>query len=344
MNKDILLILDYRDQFYFSTRYRGACVDVEKLRKYLSDHGFNMITKHFHEIDLREEDYKNKWILYQSSEDPGLFYKDYIEDILLGLKMQGAQLIPDFMYFRAHHNKVFMEILRDILRIREIQNIKSKSFGTYEEYIQSNYPGTNDTFVVKPGSGTRSRGVGLLKANQDKKILPYKISRSFTFDNLKLFLSKIATGKPFTPMSNNRKKFIIQNFINGLNGDFRVLVYGGKYYVVFRENRKNNFTASGSGKLNFDINVPDGLLDYAKEIYQKFDTPYMSLDIGCKGGEFYLFEFQCLCLGQYTLEKSKFYYKQSLNNGWEKVKETPNLEREIALTVSNYIKEKICVE
>lgn len=344
MNRDIILLLDYRDQFYFSTRYRGASVDVERLKKNFSNHDINLIPKHFYEIDLRVENYKGKWVLYQSSEDPGLSYKDYIEDVLIGLEMQGARLIPDFRYFRAHHNKVFMEILRDVLGIREIQNIKSKAFGTYEEFIRSYYVDSNDTFVIKPGSGTRSRGVGLLKTYSDKKVLPYKVSRSFTLDNFKLFLSKIKTGKPFTPMSNNRKKFIIQDFIQELDGDFRVLVYGKKYYVVFRKNRKNHFTASGSGNLDFDAELPNGLLDYARIVYKKLNTPYVSLDIGCKNGEFFLFEFQCLCLGQYTLEKSKFYYTQSLNGGWGKVQEMPDLEREIAVTVSDYINEKICVE
>ena len=66
MNKDIILLLDYRDQFYFSTRYRGASVDVERLRNHFNTYGFNFITKHFYEIDLRVEDYKDKWIIYQS--------------------------------------------------------------------------------------------------------------------------------------------------------------------------------------------------------------------------------------------------------------------------------------
>ncbi len=344
MNKDIIILLDYRNQFYFSTRYRGASVDVEKMKRYFSNHGFKLITKHFYEIDLRIENYRDKLIIYQSSEDPGLSYKDYIEDILLGLNIQGAKLIPDFKYFRAHHNKVFMEILRDISRMKEVQNIESKSFGTYEEYIKSRYSCDESSFVIKPGSGTRSRDVSLLSTPLEKKTSPYKISRSFTLDNLKLFFSKIKTGKPFTPMSNNRKKFIIQNFISGLNGDYRILAYGEKYYVVFRKNRKNNFTASGSGKLEFSVNLPDGLLNYARTIYKKLDTPYASLDIGSKNGEFFLFEFQCLCLGQYTLEKSTFYYTQSSSGEWRKVEEIPDLEREIVETVSNYINEKICAE
>ena len=66
----------------------------------------------------------------------------------------------------------------------------------------------------------------------------------------------------------------------------------------------------------------------------------MSLDIGHSNGKFFLFEFQCLCLGQYTLEKSKFYYKHS-SDGWNRVYETPDLEREISSNVIKYIEKYI---
>ena len=36
--------------------------------------------------------------------------------------------------------------------------------------------------------------------------------------------------------------------------------------MVFRGNRDNDFRASGSGKLNFETELPKGLLDYAKNI------------------------------------------------------------------------------
>lgn len=337
MYKRVFLLVDYRDQFYFSTRYRGACVDTEKLKKYFESNGYELVIKHFFEIDFRKENYKNEWILYQSSEDPSLFYKDYIEDVLTALSLQGAKLIPGFRYFRAHHNKVFMELFRDILPFDEIKNISSKGFGSYEEYAKSSIISSFDTYVLKPGLGTRSSGIKLLVSDNDKRKYPYDISKTFTFDNLKLFLSKIKTGKPFTPMSNNRRKFVVQNFIDGLEGDFRVIVYGEKYYVVFRGNRDNDFRASGSGKLNFEVKLPEGLLNYAKRVYTQFDTPFISLDIGHKNGTFYLFEFQCLCLGQYTFEKSKFYYTQ-INDEWERVAETSDLEREIATTVLSHIK------
>ena len=138
-------------------------------------------------------------------------------------------------------------------------------------------------------------------------------------------------------MSNHRRKFITQNVISGLRGDYRILAYGDKYYAVYRENRSDGFTASGSGKLDFEVSLPDGMLDYAKSVYTKLDTPFVSLDIGYKDGEFHLFEFQCISLGQYTLEKSKFHYAQSSDGVWERVYEIPDLEREIASTAIRFI-------
>ena len=221
--------------------------------------------------------------------------------------------------------------------IDEIKNIQSRGFGTFEEYSKSDLFKSNKLTIIKPGSGTRSSNIELLNTQSKKRKYAHKISRSFTFENFKLWVSKIKTGRRYTPMSNNRCKFIIQNFIPDLKGDYRILAYGDKYYCVYRENRKDDFRASGSGKLNFEITPPKGLLDYSKKIYEKFNTPFMSLDIGYRDGKFYLFEFQCLCLGQYTLEKSSFHYKQN-NSSWKRVYEKPDLEREVTKTIIDFIK------
>lgn len=50
----------------------------------------------------------NTSILNTSSEDNGYHYKDYIEDIILGLYLQGAILLPEYKYLRANNNKVYM--------------------------------------------------------------------------------------------------------------------------------------------------------------------------------------------------------------------------------------------
>lgn len=347
MNKEVILLVDYRNQFYFSTRHRGASVQLDRLAAFFADAGYTLTIRRFSELDLRNENFAGRWILYQSSEDPGIRYKDYIEDILLALELQGARLIPDFKYFRAHHNKVFMELLRDLLPIPEVKSIVSRAFGTNEEYAQSALAQTSESLVLKPSAGTRSSGVRLLDTDRKRNRGPYRISRTYTLDNTKLLISKLMTGKPFTPMSNNRQKFIIQNFIPGLKGDYRIIVYGDKYYSVFRGNRKDDFRASGSGKLDFVQRPPDELLEYAYRVYSQFDTPFMSLDIGSQDGQFYLFEFQCLCLGQYTFEKSRGFYTKSTDGKWKFVEEHPDLEREIANTVLAHIQKRekaaVCV-
>ena len=333
----IFLFTDYRDQFYSSTKHKGAAVDLDKLKDYFSKLNFELTVKPFSTIDFCTQDYKGQWVLYQSSEDPGLFYRSYIDDIILGLFFQGAKLIPSLFQFKAHHNKHFMEIARDLQNMSELKNIKSKRYGTYEDYIKDLEEIKKGDFVLKSSHTSKSRGVFLLKNTQDKVRLPRIISKTFSLKNLQYFIEKIKTGKKPLLISNYRQKFILQPYIAGLKGDYRVVIYNDKYYVLYRANRDNDFRASGSMKFKNEIELPMGLLDYAKKVFDNFDTPYMALDIGVKGETFFLFEFQFLSFGQYTLEKSKFCYR--LENGlWNKVMEDPNLEREIASSVVAYIK------
>jgi hypothetical protein len=106
-NNKIFISTDYRKGFYSSTKYRGTYMNYKKVAKLFKKQGYNVEIENFSEVDFYSSKYKNSFILYQSSEDPGLKYKCFIEDIILGLKLKGAILIPEFKFFRAHHNKVF---------------------------------------------------------------------------------------------------------------------------------------------------------------------------------------------------------------------------------------------
>lgn len=335
----ILLLTDYRSQFYFSTKYRGASVNISRLEKIFKESNFSLTVRKFSEINFREENYEGNFILYNSSEDPLLRYKGYIEDIILGLHYQGAVLIPSFYYFRAHQNKVFMEIIRDLLLKNNAGNILSKVYGTYEDYLTDlNNEKLEQRFVIKPNFGTRSKGIKLLTSPKDKKNYPFKLSRTFTLHNIKWAISRFFTDKPYTRQSNNRKSFIVQNFIDNIEGDFRIIVYHQKYYVLYRKNRKDDFRASGSGNFEFNVTLPYGLLNFAQNIFSKLNVPYASFDIGHKDGNFFLFEFQFMCLGQFAFEKSKWFFRSNSKLEWEKIYETPDLEKEIANSVINYIK------
>lgn len=202
----------------------------------------------------------------------------------------------------------FLEILRDLHTLPEIKNLQSKRYGTYEDYLNGVGNLNEKTFVLKSSHSSKSKGVFLLDDQRKKTKLPKIISRTFSLQNLHYFIERLKTGNQPLPISNHRRKFILQQYIDGLQGDYHVVVYGKKFYILYRKNRTDDFRASGSMKFNYDIELPTGLLDYAKKILESFNVPYIALDIGIKKGEFFLFEFQFLSFGQYTLEKSSFYY------------------------------------
>lgn len=333
----IYLFTDYRGQFYSSIKYRGAAVDLERLKEYFLKRDIELVVRPFSRVDFRAQDYKDRWILYQSSEDPGLFYRSYLDDIIFGLYLQGAKLIPNLAQFRAHHNKHFLEILRDLHTLPEIKNLDSKRYGTYEDYLNEVNNLGNETFVLKSSHSSKSKGVFLLDSQNKKVKLPKIISRTFSLQNLRYFIEKLKTGNKPLLISNHRRKFILQQYVDGLQGDYRVVVYGKKFYVLYRKNRPDDFRASGSMRFNYNIELPTELLDYSKKVFDSFDVPYIALDIGVKDGEFFLFEFQFLSFGQYTLEKSSFYYHNK-NEVWQKEHEEPDLEKEIATSVFEFIK------
>lgn len=335
MAKKLSILLDYRNTFYSSTRKVAGSMDVQKIKDLFEGKGYDVEIEKFLNIDFRSSKYTGSFILYQSSEDPDLRYKDYIEDVLLGLMLKGAILIPDFHKFRAHHNKVFMEILRDVSEFSLIQNIVSEKYGTLDEFRDSLKKHIFPS-VIKPGFGSKSSGVGLAQSVEESLQISRKIARSYSLINLKRFIRGILSGRGHKSISNYRKKFIVQNFVPGLSHDYKILVYDNRFYVLRRDNRSGDFRASGSGLLSFPKDIPNGLLDYAEKIFHFFNTPFISLDIAVRNNEIFLLEFQFLSFGQYALEKSSFFFRKMASR-WVKIEETPDLEKIFVDAVDVYI-------
>jgi len=335
----VLILVDYRGQFWLKTTYKEANFDLELLKSSFDELGWSTEIKAFSDVRFEGKSYTNTFVVYQSTQDDCLFYKGYIEDILLGLKLAGATLIPDFHLFRAHHNKVFMEILRDISPLEEFKNIRSEWFGTYEEYLSKLSQFQEKPVVFKLSDGDQSRHVRLLKSNYDKLRIPKRLSRTFNayywvVNRIKPFLK--TTYPDYRKKSDHRRKFIVQNFVSGLDGDYKVLVFYDKYYVLHRRTRKHDFRASGSGLFTFERELPSGLLDFARKVFEYFQVPFISLDIASKGSEFFLMEFQFVHFGGYTLEKSDFYFMQQ-DHCWEIVDRKSVLEEEFARSIFRYI-------
>lgn len=336
--KNLLILTDYKGFFGSKQKseiYNGG-FDQKKLSSYFKNAGFKVRICRFTEIDFRNDDLKDVYVIYTSSEDRDHFYKDFIEDILLGLKLKGAILVPSFEFFRAHNNKVFMEILRDASPLNELKTIESKYFGCLEDVIYSKdqikYP-----LVYKKSSGSKSRGVGLAK-NLDELFQASKnISKSINPRDFFWEKGRVIKYRTYIPDSSYRKKFVIQNLIDNLSFDFKILVYTDKYYVIKRYNRPNDFRASGGGLLEYTTELPDGLLDFSKKIFTSFSVPNISLDIAFDGKNFHVIEVQFIYFGTYTLEHSNFHFLSKGLNDWELIKTKTDLEEVYAESIIYYI-------
>lgn len=340
--KKLLILTDYLGAFYSSTKNtKTLCtMNVDRIYKLFHEMGYDVRVTTFSKIDFNI-DYSNTYIIYTSSEDYGLKYKSYIEDIIIFLKLSHAYLIPDFVYLRAHHNKSFMELLRYNILPDSSKMLNTKIYGVYEELFIDEFE--ENKFVIKSSYGAGSKYVKLAANKKELVKRSKKISSGNNIiDSIKEFYKRIF-WKGYINHSIKRNKFIVQNFIPELKGDFKVLKYGQRFYTLYRENRTNDFRASGSGLLNFklpeNIDVKK-LLDYALYISDKIETPLCSMDIAFDGERFVLIEFQTINFGPYTAEHSSKYYS-FVDNIWIEIYEKCDLEKIFCEAINSFINSKM---
>jgi glutathione synthase/RimK-type ligase-like ATP-grasp enzyme len=338
---DILILVDYKG--FFSSKqnsqyYRGG-LNLKKIEKFLQKHYYHVEIISYSELNLNYKKITEEkpFIIYQSSEDKGNHYKSYIEDVIFDLEKRGLTVIPKFEYLRAHNNKVAMELLRQRSSFNNLSSIHSFIFGTLEEVLSFKkylkYP-----LVLKSASGSMSKGVYLAKDFPSLKRYTKKLSSSkYLLHDVKDKLRTIKYGKRYKKESLNRKKFIAQNYIPGLNNDYKILVYGNKCFVLYRGVREGDFRASGSGNFHFKKNLPNGILDYAYLVKKSFDVPNISLDIAYDGKGFHLIEFQFIMFGTTTLEKSPFHFSLQPNGNWKIVEGKADLELIYAASIHEYL-------
>jgi len=343
MKRDIYLLLNYKGSF--GNKYKSVPLasgfDKNLISEAFDKEGFSVHYLYPSEVDLRE-DWKGKLILYTSMEDEGCLYKDYTDDVLYALSLKEAILIPELPFTKAHHNKVFMEMLRDIADIPEIKSISSRHYGAYEEFEKTfDHRLDSSNWVLKSAAGASSLGVRLSHNGNELRKYVKELSLSRTSIRLRLKeLGRQKKYKGYQMNSEHRNKIVIQNFIEGLGNDWKVLVFKDKYFVVQRPNRENDFRASGSGKSKYffgaKAQIPDGMFDYAKRIYEGFNVPMISLDIAYKDGQFHLIEMQFVAFGNSGHHYSKeFFYKNE--NGWCTAPNTDPIEKIYVDCIMDYI-------
>ena len=322
--RKIYALTDYKGYFglkYRRTPYRSG-FDQDELSRLFSKHGFDLTFVKLSDA-CRISEVKDIPVLYTSSEDIGYHYKSYIEDVVYYLELRGATLIPGSHYLRANNNKSFMELMRICYDSEDKISLAGWSFGTLEEMImrkdEFTYP-----VVIKSSAGAMGSGVYL--AGDEKELIKAakKLSHSPHFlKDIKDFL-RAFKHKNYKRESIYRNKFVVQQFIPNLVNDWKVYVFGEKYYVFYRPVFKHRkFKASGGGYENYfygtEAQLPDGLLDFAKQAFGLFNVPHASFDIAYDGKKFYLLEFQFIYFGTAGILYSKEYFETE--NGVWKTKE-----------------------
>lgn len=343
MNKLIILV-DYLDRFQTKVPalpYRSG-FDKVLLKNIFENLGYSAEIKNFSQIDFKKDDLKGCFVIYTSIEDPGQFYKDFIEDILWGVQLMGGILIPRLEIFRAHHNKVFMELLRSVNGIGD--NIRSWLFGSLSELKEQ-----SDSFtypvIIKSSAGSGSIGVIKVENKNDlikhaKKLLNTHGYRAILHEYGLLIKRLYQTKRKFKTESLYRKKIIVQNYVSGIDNDWKILIFWDKYYILKRMNRKDDFRASGSGIFYFhkdkEFSMPPGLLDYARSVFDALDIPNVSLDVVYDNNSYFLVEFQGISFGTIAHSNAKSYYMYS-NEGWVLKDENLSLEDVYAQSIHQYI-------
>jgi hypothetical protein len=337
MKHSILAIVDYQGRFSSKLHAAQARSGMDKnlLVQFFADLGCKLDFCGFSDINIRYGDYQGLPIVYSSCEDTGLHYKGYIDDVILGLELKGARLLPPYRFLRAHHNKVFMEMLRDVYVGKEFHSIESKHYGTLED-LEERIGEIKFPCVIKGAADAGSRMVDLAKNSTDLLSRASSYSKSFHFKkDVRDRLSPLKY-KGYRPQSRHRTKFVVQNLIPGLCNDWKVLIFGDRVFILRRDNRKGDFRASGSGLFQFEKTLPDGMLTYVWNVFKAFDLPLVSIDVAFDGLNFHLIEFQALNFGTLTLEDAPFFFQRK-DNDWKVIEKKAVLEDEYARSTVLYL-------
>ncbi|MFW5803900.1 MAG: hypothetical protein ACOCWG_01560 [bacterium] len=336
-NRNIYLINDYKNNFGSKRDdfpYRSG-MDKELLKKLFVQNDFAAAFLTFAEANTLNIDWHNIPVLYTCTEDIGYKYKSFIDDVVLGLELKGANLLPPYKFLHATNNKVFMEILRTTIPKELSGNVNSFVFGSYEEFI-NNLPQIEYPVIIKEPAGAKSEGVFLARNIEQAKNIIKKISNTHNWkEDIKDWL-RAKKHKGYIKESRYRNKFVFQEFVPGLEHDYKVLIYDKKYYVLKRNNRPKDFRASGSGLFEFTEDIPFEILNYAEKLFNYFQVPNLSLDIAFHNNQCYLLEFQAVFFGSTTLVKSPFYLVKE-NNEWKVIHRKSILEEEFVNSVVQYL-------
>jgi glutathione synthase/RimK-type ligase-like ATP-grasp enzyme len=317
-----VILVTFSELWYQSYGGSDKKFDVNRLVGYLD--GLNIDAEVINIEDLKSAAVKvDDYVFYTSSEVPEI--REYIKDKLSLIR--DHRIIPEFDLLLAHENKGYQSLL---MSERSIPSPNTEYMFDVDSISKNRKP-----FVAKTIDGAGSSGVFLIKNDSDLSQVREKISFSRYLKVLrKFFLLEASAFSNYKFKHKGFRRFVVQEFIDDLRYDVKVLIFGNRYYCLKRMTRENDFRASGSGNVSTFIPSTD-LLDFCESIKSKFDTHVMSLDIYEKHG-FGLIEMQALNFGPTTLGIVDDYY-QKTDSLWRPYAASRSIEENFSHSISHYL-------
>lgn len=310
--------------FFGSAGKSWRSLDVNKLSKLLNYDTEVVTINDLMDIDLKTTDF----VVYTSSDEENI--RLYLKDVMYFIDKK-CRILPSYDMLLSHENKGFQELLRVN---NDFGNLRGNYFFDIDDAV---LPMPK---VLKTISGAGSSGVFLIKNKKDiSKIRDKYFKVSKRRKVIKLQRKFKLKSKEFSVYSYRHKGFnrlVEQEFIPGLTSDFKILIFGDRYYSLKRSIRKNDFRASGSGLFE-SVKPPKAVLNFAKVVFDKLNTPYASLDIAISDKGCHLIEFQGTNFGPTTLLKSINRCIDS-QKGWIDEKSSNDLEENFSYAINRFIK------
>lgn len=328
-----ILIVSTPDGFFAQDHMPWSSMDVNKIKEYIEYEGFVVKLVDYNYLILNIERIKNKIIIYTSSQRSE--HKSYIEDIMYYLNGDN-KLIPSFESLKSHENKGF-------------QTLMSKKYGLNlldsKYYCDSKDIDSELIFplVYKDVDGASSRGVSIVNDFEmiERKSFDFmKLDLNFVKKNLKKYIFKKRYNASWERyLEYGRKRFVLQRFVESLEFDFKVLIFGDKFFVLKRHVASGDFRASGSGMHTSEVDDKELflVLDEANRFKDKYKSHIYSLDICIENGNPFIIEFQFTHVGPITLTQSNFYHKK-IDGKWIKINGESDLELDFSKAIVSYIR------
>lgn len=309
--------------YFGSTGSSWKSMDVNKIASLL-----NYKTEVITINDLMDIEFKSTDIIvYTSSDEENI--RLYLRDVMFFVS-QKCRIIPSYEMLLSHENKGFQQFFR------ESKGINGLAGNYFFDIDDANLPMPK---VLKTVSGAGSSGVFLVKNNKDmlevekeyfqvsKKRKVIKLQRRLKLRKNEFLIYKYR-HKGFN-------RFVEQEFIPSLNYDYKILVFGNRYYTLKRNIKKGDFKASGS-KLVEHVRPPDEVLNFARDVFIKLGNPYASLDIAQSSSGCHLLEYQGTNFSPGTLLKCT-QICVFVNGKWSDIKSNNDLEENYAYALNSYI-------